>query len=808
MAKNRFVLLLGMFLAVAIPLLSRAQDEVFKGIQQRFEKFSSNSAQEKIYVHTDKNFYVAGEIIWFKLYYLDGATHQKLDLSKVAYIEILDRGYKPVLQAKVSLTADGGSGSFYLPLTLNSDNYIFRAYTNWMRNSGPALFYEKFISVVNTVKPPEAIYKQDTTRAVANFFPEGGNLVDGIESKVAFRIAGENGKGIDAHGIITKENGDTVISFSTYKFGIGHFMFKPVANLDYKATIMLPGGKILTASLPTVYEHGYVMTVTDSQDGRLRIRIKVNRDESKENGETVFLLMHNRQVVKASEAGFLNNANDLVFYVEKNKLGEGVSHLTLFNKGGRPVCERLVFVRPKQQAITSINTDKNVYGKRQLVDLALAVDSNNANRINYSLAVYQIDSLDSFEPDDIASYLWLRSDIRGNVESPGYYFAGGKDDMEAMDNLLLTQGWRRFRWENVLAPAASFVPKFIPEKNGHLITAKVVNAADKSVAKNVECFLSSPGFPFVFCIAKTDERGIVQFDANKYFGAGEVIVQAGLDTVNRYQVDLLTPFAEEHVQSLAPPFNLDKRKEKDLLDKSIAMQAQNIYFTDSIRKFNPPALADTFPFFGKPEYSYPLDEYKRFTTMEEVLREYVQPINVQLRDGKLYMTMYDELYAKMYADVNQAIYRDNILVLLDGVPLMNYNRIFSYDPLKVKKLDVVPRRFVMGGISFNGIASFETYVGKFDGFEMTPGLIAIDYEGLQLQREFYSPSYESLNQKEKRIPDFRTTLYWTADVREEMTGNSHLKFFTSDLQGKYLVVLQGLNGNGEAVSATHSFTVE
>ena len=189
--KNRFVSLLVLILPVAIPVSSRAQDEPFKGIQQRFEKFSSNSAQEKIYVHTDKNFYLAGEIIWFKVYYFDGATHQKLDLSKVAYVDILDRAYKPVLQTKVSLTADGGSGSFYLPLTLNSDNYIFRAYTNWMRNSGPAVFYEKFISVVNTVKPPEAIHNQDTTRAAANFFPEGGNMVEGIESKVAFRIAGE-----------------------------------------------------------------------------------------------------------------------------------------------------------------------------------------------------------------------------------------------------------------------------------------------------------------------------------------------------------------------------------------------------------------------------------------------------------------------------------------------------------------------------------------------------------------------------------------------------------------------------------------
>ena len=80
-AKNRFVSLLVLLLPVAIPVLSRAQDEAFKEIQQRFEKFSSNSAQEKIYVHTDKNFYLAGEIIWFKVYYLDGATHQKLDLG-------------------------------------------------------------------------------------------------------------------------------------------------------------------------------------------------------------------------------------------------------------------------------------------------------------------------------------------------------------------------------------------------------------------------------------------------------------------------------------------------------------------------------------------------------------------------------------------------------------------------------------------------------------------------------------------------------------------------------------------------------
>src|SRR4030095_1495398 len=245
-AKMRFSYLFVMF-QMAIPLLCVSQDEPFKQIQQKFETFSKNSAQEKIYVHTDKNYYLAGEIIWFKLYYLDAATHQKTDLSKVAYVEILDRAFKPVLQAKVSLNLQGGAVSLYLPLTLNSDNYILRAYTTWMRNSGPSVFFEKLISVVNTVKPSDANRRQEPGAAVAVFFPEGGNMVDGIETKVAFRITGENGKGINAAGVITKGNGDTVVKFSPYKFGMGSFTFKPAANQEYKATIALPGGKSLIA---------------------------------------------------------------------------------------------------------------------------------------------------------------------------------------------------------------------------------------------------------------------------------------------------------------------------------------------------------------------------------------------------------------------------------------------------------------------------------------------------------------------------------------------------------------------------------
>ena len=801
--KYRLLSLSLTLLLAVVSIFGWTQDEVINRVQQKFEKYSQHTMQEKIYLHTDKNFYLAGEIIWFKVYYVDGARHQPLNLSKVAYIEILDRSHKPVLQAKVSLTDKGGSGSFYLPLTLNSDNYNVRAYTNWMKNSGPYSFFEKTITVVNTIKPAEGKFQQDSIRVTASFFPEGGNLVQDIETKVAFHIADQNGKGLNARGIITDDNNDTIANFSPFRFGIGNFTFKPMPGRSYKATILLPEGKYFTSSLPEVYEYGYTMNVSDNKDGRLKVRIQAKGKNTDQRGEKVFLLAHTRQSLKVIEPGYVNYENDLVLYIDKSKLSEGISHFTLFNKDQQPVCERLVFIRPTNNISTCISSDKNIYGKREKVNLTISDswdDQLTSNTNNYSVAVFHTDSLQSSDQDDITSYIWLSSDLRGHVESPGYYFSNDTNVDEATDNLLLTHGWRRFRWENILSPVIHIIPEFIPEHRGHLITAKITNISNGKAAAGVDCCLSFSGSPFGFYVARSDSNGLTQFDVKNYFGPGEIIVQTIHEPVNSYRVDILTPFAGEYKPGKLPFFTLNKTEKSNLADKSIAMQAQNIYVADSIRRFYPPVLADTFPFYGKAEYTYLLDDYKRFTTMEEVLREYVTPVKVALRNGNLFMSVYDE--------TTHEIYTDQLLVLLDGVPLMNMHKIFSYDPLKVKKIEVVTMKYQLGGMQFNGIASFETYQEKFDGFELTPGIIAVDYEGLQLQREFYSPVYENRIDREKRIPDTRSTLYWAPDVSTDKTEMGSLQFYTSDQRGNFLIVLQGFNAGGEPVSAVQSFVVE
>src|SRR5688572_33500292 len=109
---------------------SYGQSAVANELANQLNTYSQQNMQEKIFAHTDKSFYVCGEILWFKLYNVDAYLNKPLAVSKIAYVELLSSDQKPVLQAKIELNEGTGSGSFMLPFSLNSGIYVLRAYTN------------------------------------------------------------------------------------------------------------------------------------------------------------------------------------------------------------------------------------------------------------------------------------------------------------------------------------------------------------------------------------------------------------------------------------------------------------------------------------------------------------------------------------------------------------------------------------------------------------------------------------------------------------------------------------------------------
>jgi hypothetical protein len=771
-----------------------AQSDVNANVQTQFNQFNRQALQEKLFVHTDKPFYVAGDILWFKIYYVDGNFNKPLDLSKVAYMEVLNKDQKPVLQAKIAMKDGNGNGSFFIPLSLSSGNYKLRAYTNWMKNFSQDYYFEKNIVIVNSLKNLGEKSADTAAGYEIHFFPEGGNLVAGIQSKIAFRVADRDGNGIDFKGTLADEENNTVASFQPSRFGIGYFSFAPVANKKYHAIIRLSNSSAIVGEFPAAFNLGYVMHLENSGNDQVNITVSTNINAP---NQFVYLFAHTRQSVKIAA---MQNVNDgkATFTIDKSKLGEGISNLTIFSSSREPVCERLYFKRPTGLKITA-NANGDEFRSRKKI--YINIDAQNENKpaiADMSMSVYRIDSLGAGQEPDILSYLWLTSDLQGSIESPEYYLNNAGPEVDAAtDNLMLTHGWRRFRWDDVLQNKVSF--DFIPEYEGHVVSGRITDKRTGAPVENALAYLSAPGIRFQVGGAMSNKKGQLLFDIKNFYGSNEIVLQAeNNQRDSNYRIDILNPFSEKFSAIPVPSFDLSPELREDLVTRSIGMQVQNAYLNDNLQRFDMPDMQDSTSFYGVPDNKFFLDEYTRFNTMEEVMREYITGVSLRKRQQKFYFRMLNDPY-RLFFD-------EDPLVLMDGVPVFDVDKIIAMNPLKVKKIEVVNRKYYLGPLIANGIVSYTTYKGDMEGFQLDPNAVVVEYEGLQMQREFYSPCYETEKQIKSRMPDFRNLLFWSPEIKTDEHGKKQILFYSSDQQGKYMVVIQGITAEGKAGS--HSFTFD
>jgi hypothetical protein len=764
----------------------------------RFEEYMQARLQEKIYLHSDKDFYLAGEICWFKLYGVDASFHKPLDMSKLAYVELLNDKNKPVLQAKIALDGGFGNGSFLLPADLESGKYRLRSYTGWMKNYSAGYFFEKELTVIN----PRYFTGKDSSvkklSYILTLFPEGGNLVSAMQSKIAFSITDQYGRGVPGAGAVISDRNDTLLNFKTRKLGMGSFVLTQESGRVYQAVIVLDNGEKITQKLPAAFPEGYVMRLEETDGNTLRVTVHASAGQ--DHG-TIYLFAHTRGVVKMFMNSHTQNGM-AAFTIDKSKLGDGISQFTVFNAERIPVCERLYFKYPEKRMDINVHTDNPQYNNREkiIVHVRSADQSGNPLPANGSIAVYQTDSLHGVDDMNIDNWLWLSSDLEGRVESPGYYF-NNKDaeTAEAMDNLMMTKGWRRFRWEDIQQNKKP-VFEFVPEYTGHIIRGKVTDAATGYPARGIAVYLSSPGTHLNFRTAMSDSNGAIRFVMKDFYANGELILHSRNPKDSLLNIEIQDPFSHVYSNSPMSPFSQSTISASGLMSHHVALQVQNQFFENRQNKFLVPNY-DSLPFFGKPDYSYLLDDYTRFTTMEEVLREYVYPVTLTGSRGKYELRVLNTNKEHVFFDLPP-------LILLNGVPVFDFNKMISYDPFNVKKLEIVTRPWYYGDMAFSGIMNFVNYDNGLQGFELDPHSTVIDYDGLQRQREFYSPVYDTKQHLESRLPDFRKLLYWSPDIQTNAKGEQEIVFYSSDLPGKFIIVVQGISKDGKTGSSLFEFSVK
>jgi hypothetical protein len=774
-----------MLLLVAAQVAAQPQ---LDSLTSRFTRY--RTAQEKIYLHHDRSLYVTGETMWFKLYYTDATLHRPLDLSKVAYVELVDDNQQAVLQTKVELYKNGGSGSLFIPATLVSGNYTLRAYTAWMKNFSADLYFHGTVTVINPFRTPELERTATPKPPDAQFFPEGGNLVNGIKSKIAFRITDTSGKGIDGEGVVLNTQNETVATFKPQRYGIGHFYLTPAEGTTYRAVLKDAAGKTYNYKLPDALPAGYVLAV-DQQSIKIR--------SSQNTTPLAFLFIHTRQMIQRAEMITLQNGEATVT-LNRQQLPEGITHITLFDGTLNPVCERLVFKAPQKKLTLTTAAERPEYGLRQRVNVDLSAAGSPPAPLHASVAVYKVDSLPAATASqNIASYFWLTSDLKGQIEAPEYYF-DLTDSLatQAADNLMLTHGWRRFAWKDALTGKP--VIQFIPEHKGHIIEALVTNQAGNP-APLIQTYLSAPGKIIRLYGSRSAQTGKTRYEMREFYGNHKVVLQThgNRDSVNT--ITLINPFSQLYAQQNLPALQLPAAFSQALLEKTVAMQVQDVY-TDEKNSRILNAVQDSTTFYGKPDETYLLDDYTRFQVMEEVMREYVPGVLVRKRKDGFHFVVMDRV------NTGPGVLRDDPIILLDGVPIFDADEIMAFDPLKIKKLDVLTRQYYLGIMVMQGVVSYSTYHGDLGGFPLNPRALVLDYEGLQINREFYSPVYDDKKTRSSRVPDQRSLLYWNPDVTLTGSEAGKLSFYTSDLPGSYRIEVQALTEDGTPASTSAAFSVK
>lgn len=785
----RKVLAFAIFTSVS---LVTAGQSPLDSLEKKFSQYRLSKPVEKLFLHLDRTTHLCGETLWLKIYSVNGTSLQPMDFSKVAYVEIISESNEPVLQAKIALTNGVGQGSISLPITLSSGNYTLRAYTRWMKNEDPAFFFHQPITIINPFQGEQIKSGAANPSTLdAQFLPEGGNLVDGIPGIVAFRITNGFGKGIDFSGSLVNSKGDTVVRFLPEQFGIGTFELTPSASENYHAVIKNASG-VHIIPFPRIFESGYSLRVTrESADVRVHVRTRLSVP-----AEKIYVFTHTRNQIVNSEASRLVNGEAIILIPDRN-LGPGVSHITLFDESMNPVCERLIFKSPEEKITITPELTPGSYKNREKVKLSLNVLNEKALRENaeMSVSVYQLDSIPSFIQQSIGTYLLMTSDLQGTIESPETYFE--RNNPQALDQLMLTHGWRRFRWENVLKHRVNAVA-FQPEVLGHLISGKLTPTSG-SQAGNIRLFLSAPSKNSLFFTTNTASDGTFNFIVQNVWGDRQIILQPDMtkDSVSTYTFHLDDPFSNQKGQGAHYPLILSPALENTLVRRAMNLQVEDIFK----KQQQPPPfeVIDSSGFYGRADETYLLDDYTRFSVLEEVLREYVPGVVVKTRKRKFNIIVRDI--------VNHGVFDDEPLRLLDGVPVFDTDKLMQFDPLKIQKLEVVSKAFFHGQSAFPGIVSFTTYHGDLAGFEPHPQSFTLDFAGLQMQRDFYQPRYDTENSKLSREPDPRSLLLWAPSIKV-IDGKAEIEFYTSDESGHFQIEATCLSAAGRMGSFRGTFLIK
>ncbi|MFN1835734.1 hypothetical protein AB2B38_010760 [Balneola sp. MJW-20] len=787
---------------------------------KEFRQAQEALPRETVYLQTDRDWYYFGDRIWFSAFAVTGGYNLLSDISTVLYVELIEPDGNVAERVAVELTGGRGSGSINFENAKKSTgDYQLRAFTRWGKQFGESYIFSKNIEVLSD----KEVKSKNEAKAVTDvqFLPEGGDLIDGISSRVAFKAIGSDGLGVAVDGIIYDDTGKQVAEISSEHLGMGLVELRAESGRSYYAVI-----NENRYELPQVLDEGVRLQVNqDENDFKISIKASPEFDNN-----TYMLFAHVRGLVFHASLAEVKEGN-MDLNIEKEKFPSGIVHFVLM-KGKKPVSERLAFNKNVIDEVElNIITDEEEYTEREGATLELQFEDLKTEELSAtaSISIFD-DNIQNYDYNrkNIVSELYLGSEINGYIEQPGYYFRDEPDADRYLDILLMSQGWRAF---NMNDPITLEDAKYLnsPER-GFNLTGRVGSLWTNKPLQNASVYVvigDQNGTPRV---ATTNSDGIFVIDNLSVYGEKYVQIRANnADGNDRLQMEVIDQFegfdesvgsVKQDLISYTPVLEEDfgesneevnSQALSELSERSATVLNSSEEFLDVQmsgeldevevvgKSISQSAVDKVFSDLGGAGTRIDLDERKvlRDLSMDQVLNQ-LPGVRVNLSENTILL---NRSIGSLQSGPSPP------LIIMDGMEV-DFNTVRYLNTADVKTITVSQSPAdlaILGSRAGGGAIIIETRTGAeyAGGLGANRGNESTFVKGYQEPARFYAPKYGVNVPRDLETPDKRVTLYWNPKVQVTEAG-IQLRYWMNDVPSRYRIVVEGITENGEPFYSTET----
>lgn len=740
--------------------------------------------------------------------------------EKINYTLVLKDNLKPILADKsIELQLKAGAQQQIQKLKINEQGKLQGTWTVLSTNA-------PYIELIARSKSKKSDFSQrfyipiNRHQIQVGFFPEGGELVEGIANRVAFKAVSLQGKGVAVKGYIANEKGKKVVEFQSQHLGMGKFEFTPKKGEKYVAMVPKKSGVVQKIALPASINQGYNLMITHLPSQKLQIKVQT----SLRRKQSVVVIGHARGVPVYSVSGVVKRRRAFVAELSTKEFPAGITHFTLFDAEFKPRCERLVFIKKSSALKIKVLAQQKNAAPQQKVSLKIQVKNAQNDTVPAYLSVAVIDKemvQDVPTHTHILSELLLKSDLRGYIENPNYYFKNNKTNtLQALDLLMMTQGWRRFTWQEVLNEKQ--IAKPINLERGFTLSGRLTTPSGKPISFGY-VRIAAPSVE-LFQNVYTDAQGKFKFENLVLLNTTKIRIKAFdekmkpnvkiiLDKPSLLKVESLDNQPLTIVKEAQTATYLRNRDKQTQLLKVLGLNTDDMVMLEEVQVTASKIKGRRYEQRKGMLYQIPTFRLRFDSTRAETsaITDFLTYISGRIPGLTLKQVGRPPRRVVVYrgSDITIDGSIQEPMYLLNGVPVA-LSTLESLQLSQVAFVDVLSlaQSRVYGSAATHGVLA--VYLKKNETLKRrpAPGQVTITYtEGYHKARQFYVPPYGNENYKKQQIPDLRSTIYWNPYVKVK-NGQAQISFYNADAASNYQVIVEGVSTEGELGREEYTYEVK